>query len=243
MEFPKKFKMVAAFTLGLSITSGAFVYYYPSVQAADEIIIPDKAVVGNNVHLNKLKSFQDSNAMNQYLSSLSTKDLLETAAELANQGENVLSQEGLILVPHLKKRWSNGVPAQQIDTMIKDKTNPKEFRMFLINFLNNRKAENQTEQVIDTILTMASDKTEDASIRWYSLLKVRELSGNATKKQAQEETLKAIFKDPATPASVKGAALTAMRRTGSPELQKFVQHGNKRWNAYTSRYILCPICY
>lgn len=170
-----------------------------------------------------LKSFQnDPKLIDQYLSSLSTKELLETAAEMANEGAYVLSQDGMIIVKYLEEKWASGVPIEQLDTIIKDKTNNKEFRAFLIDWMEKRKSDNQIEAMVDTLLSIGVDKTEDENLRQYAFLKLRKLSDNPDIKQSQYKSLESIFYDSSTPPTVKGAILTTMRRTGHPNLQNAI---------------------
>lgn len=151
---------IGAFIMSLALVVGLYFASHP-VNAENEPVMPDKAVIAQKVHIKKLKSFnQNSTEVENYLASLTTKGLLETAAELANEGENVLAQQGVILTPYLKKKWSNGVPSNEMITLIKDKANNKEFRAFLIDGFEKKKAPDQIDHLADTLISIGSDKME-----------------------------------------------------------------------------------
>ncbi|WP_349408977.1 hypothetical protein [Pseudalkalibacillus sp. SCS-8] len=222
MNILKKSFKVTTITLALTITTGSLVYLNSS-EASTPIITLDKNSIKDANHFKKIKSLQhDPSAMNEYLSKLNTNELLETAAEFANQGEYTLDQEGLVLVSHLQKKFKVGVPFQEINNHIKDNTHNNKFRMFLIDSSTHPNNKMPVEEVLKTLYSLGIDKTESKSIRKYALLKIRQPSTNPIRKAEQEEKLLSIFNNENETAEVRGAAITAMRRVGHPQLEGVV---------------------
>lgn len=220
----KTYRIVVA-SLVLAALAGGTVATGSVGASKDDVTALDRAVIKDKVHVKKIKELQgDHQALSMYLSQLSTKDLLETAAELADSGEFALDQQGIIIIPELKKRWENKVP-REVEQMIKDKTKSKKFRLFLMDSYSGivKGDEVHDEAVLDSLLSVALDKTENGEIRSYALLKIRKPSKNPEKKKLHETKLKELFNDLNTPASVRGAVVTAMKRSGNPYLQETVE--------------------
>lgn len=201
-----------------------------SVQANVVNIVPDKEVIKSRVHLKQIQTYkgiqdkdQQIKAINRYLSQLDIKGLLETAAEINSNGN--LEQEGQIIVPHIKKAWQNGVPYKDISSVVKDKAHNPKFRIFVLDGITNSANQQgyESPDVIDTILSIAQDNSDNEDVRRYALLKLRKpgaFTKNASTGVAAEKSeLFSVFNEQATPAKVKGAAITAMRRTKDPNFE------------------------
>ncbi|MHB0946251.1 MAG: hypothetical protein ACYC3B_03665 [Sedimentisphaerales bacterium] len=211
-------------------------------------VIPDPNIVTNQVHTNRIKSLSKNlnrddqlKKTHEYLASLETKELLEFAAELSNEKDFELSV--ISLVPHLKKKLSEYFPASDICVQIKDKKNNMKYRAFLIDIAT--KFENQTMLQIDnvtdgtsdsieiceTLVTTAEDKSNEVVLRRYALLQIGKNNSNmiALKKQekilnkvdAWEGRLLKLYRNEDSP-DVKGAAITAMRRSQVSNLENIL---------------------
>lgn len=216
----KKFALVLSITaLAIFIVGGSIVF------AEKTSIIPDKKVISEKQHVQKIKEFTDkgdSEGLDQFLSSLDSKELLETAAELADQGEAALFQDGLFLVKHFNKKWSDGVPLEDLSIILSDKSYNIYFRTFLVDAIEKKKNNDQVEAANQLILNIAIDKTEDEKIRKFAIEKFREVSKIDSKKEEQYKNLEEVFYDKDSSPELKGAVLTSMRRVKHPNLKKIV---------------------
>lgn len=210
------------------------VIYMQNVQANEQNIIPDKKVIANRVHLNKIKTFDEIQnkedrlkAINYYLSQLSVKDLLETAAEYSPEKD--FEQTAQILVPHFKRLWAEDVPYSEAKKIILDKTHHSKFRIFVLDGITNSANMKgyQSEDVTDTLLAIAQDNTDNEDVRRYALHKLRK-PGAFSKTTSLinnnvETELLNIYNDQAAPAKVKAAVITSMRRTGDHNFNGIVK--------------------
>ncbi|MFZ3171570.1 MAG: hypothetical protein WA118_06275 [Carboxydocellales bacterium] len=229
MKSKSTFKNIIVGILASLVIIGSVVSIQ-SVQANVVNVIPDKEVIRNRVHLKQIETYkgipdkdQQNKAINRYLSQLDIKELLETAAEINLNGR--LEQEGQIIVPHIKKAWHNGVPYKDTSAVVKDKDHNPKFRIFVLDGITNSANQQgyESSDVIDTILSIAQDNSDNEDVRRYALLKLRK-PGAFTKNEsiggaAEKSELFSLFNEQASPAKVKGAAITAMRRTKDPNFK------------------------
>ncbi|MCX7571009.1 HEAT repeat domain-containing protein [Tumebacillus sp. DT12] len=226
----KKLTLIA---LTLTLAAGSALSMATAMATQDDIKI-SKESVSQNKHINKIRELKGKpQEIDAYVSNLNTQEILEAAYELSNAGELALDQQGAMFVPLLKKRWDAGLPMEDIASMVKDKTNNDNFRSFLLDgtvsvgFKKERVASEATqdsekEKLGDLLIELASDKSEKEAVRKYSLMKLRDVPKDGGKKAKQEKALADIVNDTDTPAAVKGAALTAMKRTNHPGLAQAV---------------------
>lgn len=135
-----------------------------------------------------------------------------------------------IFVPHLKQLWAGSVPYGQVKKIILDKDYESHFRAFMLDAgtkLNDKKGF-ATHEMSEAALSIAQDNTERAELRRYALLQLRKQgayefpAGTANSTSQSSTTLQKIFNNPVEPGEVRGAVLTAMRRTGDPQFKNSV---------------------
>ncbi|MVO99694.1 HEAT repeat domain-containing protein [Paenibacillus lutrae] len=224
-------KTVYAAVLAVGVTFSAVSAYSTVSQASvqspqsDPSIQLDKTKIKNKTHSNKLKSLShDKKATSDYLNSLDTKGLLETAAEYSEGTDDVFNEGVALIAPTLISKTKNGTHAKQLDQLVKDKSNNKKYRLFLIDLHSQQKNEDQGDLINDTLMNVAADKTEDPDVRSYALGELKKDSKeDKVKKTKKDKALVDLFSDDTTPDKIKGNALTAMRRTENPHLSEAVK--------------------
>ncbi len=230
------FRLIVLFTLLACLTStgssAGNSYSKPTKPTPKETangIAPDYAIVSQRIHssyLNNLRKALKSNDYSQnrhnYLSKLSTKQLFEFAVELAEDDQ--LDLTGIMLVPHLKKQFSKKYPLGEMADIIMNRKHKSKFRAFLLDiatkFPGATTAQTKQKQIKfdDIILSLAEDTQNEPDFRRYALLQLHEKHINKDSKIAKKERLSKIFHEDKSP-KVKGAALTAMRRIKSSDME------------------------
>lgn len=223
----KSRKAIAFAVLAVGLTFSAIITQVSITQATQastqETIQPDKATIDKKIHSNKLKSFNyDMKLTEAYLSQLNAKELLEVVAEYSTEDDNTFNDSIGMISPHLKNKMKGGIYTQQLDEILKDKTNNKKYRVFLIDLYSNLKSPDQNDFVSETLLTLATDKSENEDIRSYALGELKQESKDKVKKDKQDKALRDHFYDATTPDKVKANILTAMRRTNNPYLYEAI---------------------
>ena len=163
---------------------------------------------------------EESNlAVNNYLDGMSIKELLETAEEYAIV-DNLVGIDRAISA-RLETGWKNGVPYEDMSVLIKDKSHNDLFRGFVIDVATktNNQEGYKSHDIADGILTVAEDENEKDTIRRYALLNLRKQGSYNEKENINESRLLKIFNDNEAPDIVRGASITAMRRTGDPNFK------------------------
>lgn len=143
---------------------------------------------------------------------------MEAVAEYSTEEESTFTASIFMISPHLKNKMKGGIHAQELDILVKNKTYNTNYRLFLIDLYSNVKSQDQKDFVSETLLTLATDKSENDDVRWYSLGELKEESKDKAKKDKQDKALADLFYDATTPDKVKGNTLTAMRRSNNPHL-------------------------
>jgi len=189
--------------------------------------MPDKSIIVKKNHstkINQLYSNGNGKEVHDYLSTLGLKDILETAAEFAEEGH--LSSSGLLLSPYLQKELDKKPALTEIEKIILDKDFNYNFRAFVLDGITHSKTIKgfNDDQIINTMLSIAKDSSEKGFLRRFALLNLR--APNSYYKKGTTDTqseLIDIFNDKNTPAEVRGAAITAMHRTGDPNFLTAVE--------------------
>lgn len=186
---------------------------------------------------------EQSKKIQDYLSERNPKELFEIAAEFGEQGH--LDQSGLLLSPYFKKMWNeNNISPNDVCNIILDKSYNRIFRMFILDSFNHSEKMKGAElnEGINTMLTIAQDNTESAEIRRFALLNLCK-PGSYAKQNDLNQDLKSellqIFNDKTAPPAVRGAVLTAMRRTKDPNFENTINTIFSKYSAYpeiTLRY-------
>jgi hypothetical protein len=211
-------------------------------------IIPDKNIINEKVHINKLSQLNKlengTNEVQSYLSNLSLKELLETSAEFANEGQ--LNDLGLVLSPHLQKKLDKNVPLNEVKEILTDINNNDIFRYFVLdgvkhskNLKNNLKGYEQPE-IIDAMLTVANNTKESAYIRRNMLLSLKAENSFSREENLNSEIF-SIFKDTSAPPEVRGAAITAMHRTGDPNFEYAIQEVFNNYKEFPAKTVQSAI--
>lgn len=211
-------KVIAFTVLAVGLLFSATIA--PISQATVESIQPDQANIDNKVHSSKIKSFNyDEKLTKDYLSKLSAKELLEVVAEYSTEDDSTFNALLGMISPHLKNKMQGGIHTQELDELVENKIYNQKYRLFLIDLYSNVKSQDQNDLVSETLLTLATDKSEnDDDIKSYALGELKQESKDKTKKDKQNTALADLFYDATTPDKVKGKTLTAMRRTNNPYL-------------------------
>lgn len=221
---------ITLLTLVITITQIAAAGNNPS-------IIPDKSVVVKKVHASKIKQLvQNENGdilVREYLSSMKLKDILETAAEFADEGHLISS--GLLLSPYYQKELDKNPQISEINKVILDKNYNEIFRAFVLDGITNSKTIEgyKNNEIINTMMSIISDPLEKPYIRRFALLKLRKQPNNI---ELRKELIK-IFKDENAPAEVRGASITAMRRIEDPNFQEVVDDVLNNYTNYHGEII------
>ncbi|MGF7046442.1 hypothetical protein J2T13_000918 [Paenibacillus sp. DS2015] len=212
-------KAVTFTVLAIGLVFSATATHGSISKASTETIQPDKASVEKKVHSTKIKSFyNDMTLTKDYLGTLNEKELLEAVAEYSTEEDNTFNTSLAIISPHLKNKMQGGIHTQELELEVKNKSYNKINRLFLIDLYSNMKSQDQNDFVSETLLTLATDTSENDDIRAYALGELKEESRSKAKKDKQDKILVDLFNDATTPNKVKGNTLTAMRRTNNPYL-------------------------
>ena len=193
-------------------------------------IKPNYSVVQQRAHLNKIRSMgaycggkEAFGKRKEYLSTLDMKGILETASEMAEDGN--LIDDGVELIPYIKQKVaSDGLPYSEFCSIIQDNKYNSTFRAFMIDILysilkhRGDVANKEKANLVDVLLSLGENKSNDPGLRRYALLKIRR---NLKKINASEEKrLYDVFLNKDAPDIARGAAITAMRRMESSNLEK-----------------------
>jgi len=165
---------------------------------------------------------EKSFVLNEYLAELDARELIEIAAEMA--ADNQLEESVAILVPHLKQKWAENVPVADICEIITDNMYDAKFRAFLIDITTKTKNISDTDilRLEKAIKAVTQDEKNDIGLRRYALLQLRKPNSSQHVTRGSESELMRIFTNTETPPEVKGAAITAMRRTKDPALESVI---------------------
>lgn len=203
--------------------------HIPNPDAESNSIIPRTAQVESRIHTKKITSLiegvseeEKASTIHKYLAGLDTRELIETAAEMA--ADNQLETSVVILVPYIKKRWATSVPVAEVCEMVSNKMYDAKLRAFLIDITTKIKnlSDAETLRIEATILVVAQDEKSDIGLRRYALLQLRKPNSSQHVTRGSESELMRIFTNTETPPEVKGAAITAMRRTKDPALESVI---------------------
>lgn len=127
-----------------------------------------------------------------------------------------------MLIPYFKQVLKENPPTKQLCDVVLDKEQNKTFRMFVIDNISNVISNGYlSDDVTKTLIKIAQDQTDNEAVRRYALLSLRKQGAYGS---GTESTLQKIFDNEANPPIVRGAALTAMRRTGDPSLKDAVEN-------------------
>lgn len=215
----KSKKPFALAMVAIGIAFSAVATQSSITQASTEPILPDRVNINNKVHSTKLSSFKyDKKLTDDYLEKLSAAGLLEAVAEYSDKEDIDFNASIGMIGPYLKNKFQDGIRTKELEPLLKDKTYNKKYRLFLIDLYSNQKSEDQNDLVSDTLLTLATNKSEDSDVRSYALGELKQESKNNVKRDIQNTAITELFYDATAPAKVKGNALTAMRRTNNPHL-------------------------
>lgn len=180
---------------------------------------PDKAVIKELKHIEELKSIysikdkdEKFKSLNHYLEEKSTKELLEIAAELETTSSN-FTVDSMVIAPHLKDKFKDGIPVDTYNILIDKEFKPR-FKMFVLDSMTNSEVKSKTLKNTNfskNIKTIISDKSIDPAYKTYTLKKL-----NENFESPQQLELEKIVFDSLEASGVRGAAITAMRRTKNP---------------------------
>lgn len=198
-------------------------------------ILPDKNDIKAQKHMKKIEELtpntvskdEKTSIINNYLSTLGSKELLETSAEYI---QYTINQEDTndylsVIAPRLEKTWQQGIPYGDVANILKDKTYNDNFRLFTADVATrtNGNIGQSNAELIDSIYSIAQDNNENTKLRRDVLLDLTKTGvykspGSTTEKSKLDD----IFKDPNAPPEVKSAVITAMRRTQDPKFKETV---------------------
>ena len=100
------------------------------------------------------------------------------------------------------------------------------FRYFVLDCIKHSKCfkGNEKPEIINALLSVANNSKESAYLRRNMLLSLKSEGSFTFKPQAQAKSeIIGIFQDTSAPAEVRGAAITAMHRTGDPNFNYAIQ--------------------
>ncbi|MEH7115971.1 hypothetical protein V7128_00925 [Neobacillus vireti] len=213
----KSSKIFTSTLLGLVLVSSSV---YAATDSNKPSTLPDKGVIKQMKHYNKIKDLTESNqsaALTKYIRGLSEKELFETAEEMI-KGNADFEREGMILVPAIKEKWKNG-PSKEAYKLIRDKGFTPKFREHVLDAMfSNQMVEKSLEDgnIINEVTSLVNDPSEDEMVRVYALKKLR--AGDKVD-HAKLKLEKLVF-DANEPTKIRGAAIVAMHRTKDPSFEK-----------------------
>ena len=139
----------------------------------------------------------------------SAQKALKLVTQLVKDGQ--LDSAARELTRHLSSNWRDHLSFDQITTFIANSSSDVPLRTLLIDFLihTGDLTDEEKDRLSQVLLTLAESHETDTALRKYALLALRD--GIATDRMTQ---LRNIAEESATPPAVRGAAITALRRTG-----------------------------
>jgi hypothetical protein len=200
-----------------------------NTNATNELTL-DKTVIQQKKHVNIIKELlqnskpeEKTKKVNQYLSGLNDKQLLETAAEIALETNDYNSY--ILISKHFKDKFKQDPPYNTFANIIKDKGYKDLFRTYIMDISTKLGKGKTNPPILDSLVSVATDNTEKDYVRRYALLQL-EFNDNDVSKETKEHIhskLNEILNSANEPAEVQGAAITAMRRTHHPDFEQKAQ--------------------
>ncbi len=182
----------------------------------------DQSAIDGRIHINKIDELFDENdidGLEEYMLSLNLKELLETGAELGEEGR--INNDGMFLAEYIEDK----IVIEELDmliSVISDKRYNSVYRSFILDGVNCSDFYNEEKERINDIkLSIGADKEESEDIRRYALLSLRDTWMYSNDDSGKSIILE-IFNDNTSPSEVRSAALTAMNRTSDPKFKETV---------------------
>lgn len=213
----KTSKILVATLLGMTIVGSSV---YAATDNSNVSTLPDKAVINQMKHYNKIQELTQSNqsaALKKYVKGLSEKELFEAAAEMI-KGSSDFEREGMILVPAIKEKWKNG-PSKVAHKLIRDKGFSAKFRQHVLDamFSNQMIQKSLADaNIVNEVTALVNDASEAEMVRVYALKKLRA----GEKVDHAKLKLEKIVFDSTESTKVRGAAIVAMHRTNDPAFER-----------------------
>lgn len=144
------------------------------------------------------------------LSDMSAREVLNLAIQLAKDGKFL--EAAPALAPYLARNWRDTLSFEEIAAMIADSSTPAQLRPFLTDFLIHATdlTADETERLSGILIAVAESSDADPELRKYALLAIRQVAP-----LDQTTRIREISENPEIPPEVRGAAITALRRTGN----------------------------
>lgn len=142
------------------------------------------------------------------LDKMSAREMLKLATQLSK--EDQLYAAAAKLAPHLSRNWRDSLSFDEIAAIIADSSTAAQLRPFLIDFLIHEAdlTADENTRLSAILLTLAESNDTEAELRRYALLTLRY---GTTREQTTR--IREISENVAAPQEVRGAAITALRRT------------------------------
>jgi len=148
------------------------------------------------------------------LSGMGAQELLTLAEELASAGhlDATTTRE---IAPYLARQSRSSLQPRDVIDIVADASRPWELRAFLVDFLIHsadltREERNGLTQIL---LHIAESSDAAPQLRRYAVLALRGEQSDATNGRLHD-----IVDDEDSPSEVRGAAITALRRSNAPSL-------------------------
>ena len=192
----------------------------------------DQGAIDGRIHINKIDELfneNDIDGLEEYMSSLNLKELLETGAELGE--ESRINSAGMFLAVYIEDK----IVIEELDmlmSVISNKRYDGVYRSFILDAVNcSDFYDMEKEKINDLKLSIGADKEESEDIRRYALLSLCE-RWMYSNDDSGKSILLEIFNDINTPSKVRSAALTAMNRTGDPNFKEAVDNALNNFEDY-----------
>ena len=154
---------------------------------------------------NSALSFAGASNLHQ----MNARDVLAFAKQLATAGQFAGADRAL--APHLARNWRATLAFTELHDALADSTGASEFRAFLIDFLIHAAnlTPEESARLDATLIAISESSITDPALRRYALMALRNKADDV-----QTQRIRAIAQHQDTPAEVRAAAISAMRRTG-----------------------------
>lgn len=145
-------------------------------------------------------------------------------------------------IPYFSKIWEEGKQPVSYEKLSEISTNHSYnslFRAFVIDMglrVNNDEGR-KSKKMLNALHVIIQDESENARLRRFAVMNL--LDVGEYKNGNNESILLKVFKNERTPSEVKGALLTAMGRTGDPNLNntiKEVLHESHKYSNIVKRH-------
>lgn len=166
-----------------------------------------------------IKNINNNREIFDYFDSLKEEEIFELFEYFAQETNTAIIEN--FLIPHLKTRWSNGLPFDRLISLSKDKDKNELFRIILIDILTSNTWA-ATDEKINLILKSYKKSISDRSnSEEYRSVLIRKLSKLLSDKNSYGDEYKSLFlknlKNNKINSKIVNASIVTLRRMDAKE--------------------------